>query len=47
MIAPKPAAINGAMAQDAAICETLDFFHPQLTEISHAMPTPTRAPTMD
>jgi len=47
MTAPKPAAMQGATAQDAAICETLDFFHPQLTEMSEAMPTPTKAPTMD
>ena len=47
MTAPKPAAIHGAMPQEAAICDTLDFFQPQFTEMSDAIPTPTRAPTID
>lgn len=46
-MAPNPAAMQGAIAQEAAICETLPFFQPQLTEISDAIPTPTRAPTID
>ena len=47
MIAPKPAAIAGAMAQEAAIWPTLPFFQPQLTCMLQAMPTPTSAPTID
>lgn len=47
IMAPNPAAMQGAIAQEAAICETLDFFQPQLTEMFEAIPTPTRAPTID
>jgi hypothetical protein len=47
MMAPNPAAMQGAIAQEAAICETLDFFQPQLTGMLEAIPTPTRAPTID
>lgn len=45
--APKPAAMHGAIAQDAAICETLPDFQLHETEMLAAMPTPTSAPTID
>lgn len=47
IMAPKPAALQGAIPHEAVIWDTLPFFHSQLTEISEAIPTPTRAPTID
>ncbi len=45
MIAAKQPAISGAMAHDAAIWDTLPFFHPHCTLAPAAIPAPTRAPT--
>ena len=45
MMAANPAAMSGATAHDAAICETLPFFHSHVIDAWDAKPTPMRAPT--